>query len=110
MLKVPHVSASREDVRERLKVDRFHRIEMSSPERDIFQKTAALISAIRKTGCSAPKFEETTIPPSERAPCDENRAWIQRIRRGYRPTESTCEGRIYLRYDDRDQSGRFYLR
>lgn len=102
--------ASREDVRERLKVDRFHRVEMSSPERDVFRKTAALISAIRKTGCGAPKYEETAIPASEQMLRDENRAWIQKIQRGYQRVETTCEGRIYLRYDDREQCGRLYLR
>lgn len=52
-----HTSASREDIKGRLCKDCQHRIDTTSPTRDIFQKTTALISALQLLGCRGPMHE-----------------------------------------------------
>ena len=46
MMKSEHVSASRKDLRVRLLHDQDNHLALASPTRDVFQKTAAFISAL----------------------------------------------------------------
>ncbi|KAJ7894497.1 hypothetical protein B0H14DRAFT_3426901 [Mycena olivaceomarginata] len=52
-----HTSATRADVEERLAAEREARLLYSSPSRDIFQTTAAYITAVRTAGCRRPQQE-----------------------------------------------------
>ncbi|KAJ6585422.1 hypothetical protein B0H19DRAFT_927021 [Mycena capillaripes] len=92
----PHESATREMLKERLRNDRDARVQTASPSRDIFQKTAALISALRKLGCTAPLQEETIVESDEEE--DFEKLIFQRTehRRGYVPNVETCQGRLQL--------------
>ena len=97
-MKAVHVSASREDIRARLRRDRQQHIDTMSPTRDIFEKTFALISALQLNGCQAPLCEPTVFSAQE----EDNRSTFafhkSRMQRGYAPLKKTCEGRLYLLY------------
>jgi predicted translin family RNA/ssDNA-binding protein len=60
-MKEPHMSATMEDITTRLQRDRKNRADVTSPSRDIFQKTSALIAALRSTGCPAAAHEDTPL-------------------------------------------------
>ncbi|KAJ7259441.1 hypothetical protein C8J57DRAFT_951375, partial [Mycena rebaudengoi] len=55
---VPHIRASREDVKERLQNNRDHRLQCSSPKRDIFLHTVSFIAALERYGCLKPDSDE----------------------------------------------------
>ncbi|KAJ7029938.1 hypothetical protein C8F04DRAFT_1368646 [Mycena alexandri] len=99
----PHTCATRELLRERLCNDRDTRIAGASPSRDVFQKTGALFSALRKMGCSAPLCEETVYDSDEEEARDAMVLHHRRNRRGYDPKATQCEGRLLLRYDYQQQ-------
>lgn len=97
-LSKPHISASREAIRERLREDQTIRLEHTSPTRDIFRKTSALITALRRTGCSS-KLDETTIrTEEEQDDWDDMFDHQVKIRRGYLPSVEKCEGRLLFKY------------
>lgn len=110
-LQTPHLSATRADLEARLCQDLGVRKEASSPECDVFRKTAALISAIRKLGCGAPEYEETNMSLGEKAYHESEQSWIVKTQRGYKSSERKCEGRISLEYHN-DEHGhcKIYLR
>ncbi|KII92936.1 hypothetical protein PLICRDRAFT_103444 [Plicaturopsis crispa FD-325 SS-3] len=93
-LSSPHTIATREAVKARLLLDRDDRLELASPSKDIFTKTAAYISALRTIGCPSALYEPTYLTgpeSSQRQAYDESR---EKYRRGYEPLNKTCEGRI----------------
>ncbi|KAF8128839.1 hypothetical protein K438DRAFT_1645085 [Mycena galopus ATCC 62051] len=102
-LSVPHVSATRADVRERLQNDCDNRLESSSPSKDVFLRTVAYIAAVQKMGCRRPISEETFLLTSEEEERETREIYLQQIRRGQRQTEGICEGRIIFANDDNDQ-------
>lgn len=81
-----------------MKHERDCRTEGMNPKRDIFQKTAAFIAALRKTGCRAPKCEETVMNPTEKS----TREHEASLSRGYMPLDEFCEGSIRLEFDQLD--------
>lgn len=95
-----HTSASREDINERLRKDRQHRIDTASPTRDIFQKTIALISALQILGCRGPMHESTLVSgwDSEQEITDLLAAHKATIQRGFTPKQPLCSGRLELQY------------
>ncbi|KAG6836008.1 hypothetical protein H0H93_012315 [Arthromyces matolae] len=94
----PHTSATQDAISERLANDRSLRLELSSPEYDIFRKTSALIAAIRTVGCRAVEHEETILPQSEQIFYDDIQAQIRKAQRGYKPDVDRCRGRISINY------------
>ncbi|KAF8189164.1 hypothetical protein K438DRAFT_1936105 [Mycena galopus ATCC 62051] len=99
---VPHLSASRALVRDRLQIDLETHMTTTSPNRLIFEKTAAFIAAVRSLGCGSPESSEVpNLPPSEQ----EQRAYLDahqsQIQRGYEPSIPKCPGRISLEYNYR---------
>ncbi|KAG6847309.1 hypothetical protein H0H93_008916, partial [Arthromyces matolae] len=108
-LSKPHTIATVEAITQRLESDRRLRLEASTPENDIFRKTAALIAAVRKIGCIVPEHEETIIPPSEREQYERIQGLLRRMQRGYEPKVTKCQGRILLEYR-RGLTEQLYLR
>ncbi|KAJ7466610.1 hypothetical protein B0H11DRAFT_1733200 [Mycena galericulata] len=99
----PHTHATRALLQQRLLNDREARLAGTSPTRDVFQKTSALVSALRKMGCSVPLCEDTIYDSDEEEARDAMILHRKRNRRGYTPIEATCEGRLKLSYDHRRQ-------
>ncbi|KAJ7657834.1 hypothetical protein DFH06DRAFT_1327892 [Mycena polygramma] len=97
-----HTSATRDDVALRMAADRESRQRLSSPQRDIFDKTAAYINAIRQVGCRRPLQQETLRTGEELRDFTTHQALKEDLQRGY-SAPKTCEGRIvYHEYPDRD--------
>lgn len=93
-----HTSATRKLLQDRLARDRAERLEFSSPTRDVFIKTSAYISAIRKRGCSSPVFEITQALPLEQEERSRTHEHYSKIRRGYSPPHGLCQGRLEFDY------------
>lgn len=99
----PHCHATRALLQERLHNDRQARLDRASPSRDIFQKTAALVAVLRKLGCAALLCEETVFESDEEEARDALVLYRKRHRRGYKPKDVSCEGRLHLSYDFKQQ-------
>lgn len=97
-MRTVHTTASREDVQTRLCHDRNHLLSIASPSRDIFQKTSALIAALRRTGCPAPACEETNLSSPERNYYKAQQDHEEKLSRGYRPVQTRCGGRISMNF------------
>ncbi|KAJ6453265.1 hypothetical protein DFH09DRAFT_964017 [Mycena vulgaris] len=96
----PHVSASREEITERLRQAQFDRERHSSTRSVLFQKTLAYFVALSKQGCGAPPYEPTTYFGVE---LEQRQAWLlqrDKIRRGH-ISKPSCEGRLLFQYDSR---------
>ncbi|KAK7022633.1 hypothetical protein R3P38DRAFT_3196030 [Favolaschia claudopus] len=97
---VPHCSASPELVRERLRVDMETYAAGTSPNRLVFEKTAALITALRTTGCGSRESTETpALAASEQQAVDFLKTHHSRMQRGYEPAVAQCTGRVSLEYN-----------
>ncbi|KAJ7490348.1 hypothetical protein B0H11DRAFT_2191580 [Mycena galericulata] len=94
----PHHEATRDMLKERLRNDREARIQTASPSRQIFQKTAALVAALRRLGCGATLQEETIVESDEEEEYDKLILHRTEHRRGYVPPTETCQGRLQLAY------------
>jgi hypothetical protein len=103
----PHTTANRGSIEERLRTDREYRLEISSPTRDIFQKTAAYLTAIRRSGCRGPLYEPTSFNDSETQRREMEAEHSMRLQRGYLSSERLCEGRLMFEYNF---SGKAYLK
>ncbi|KAJ6559272.1 hypothetical protein B0H10DRAFT_2368910 [Mycena sp. CBHHK59/15] len=66
---------------------------------DIFKKTAALVTALRRLGCTASLNELTVFDDDEQEVVNQMILHREQNRRGYTPSEETCDGRLYLDYD-----------
>lgn len=83
-----HTSASRGDIQVRLAEERQARLDWTSPQRDVFIKTVAYISAAKTTGC-----RRLAQRPTEQS--QDDRALVERLfHRGYSPREPLCDGQI----------------
>ncbi|KAJ7236183.1 hypothetical protein C8J57DRAFT_1088347 [Mycena rebaudengoi] len=96
---LPHTMASRQLLQTRLLNDRESRMEGTSPSRDVFRKTAALFSALKRMGCSAPLQEETTFESDEEDAQNNLSLYRSQNRRGYEPAAPSCDGRLQFNYD-----------
>lgn len=95
----PHSAATRDLLRARLSNDRKERLEFASPERDVFLKTAAYVTAIRKLGCSSPAHEVTNRTPYEQLEKDRVDEQNTHTQRGYVPkSDNNCQGRLEFEY------------
>ena len=96
-----HTEASREKIAERLSKDRDQRHSSTSPTRDVFQRTASLIAALRKLGCGRALHETTLFTPTELHKNQMVQELQETYRRGYVLPQSLCAGRILFEYDHR---------
>jgi hypothetical protein len=94
-----HTRASLANIQTRLRRDRDDRLQYASPTKDIFCRTAAYLTALRKLGCSRPLLEPTLRSEEEAEALETREIYWQLVRRGYRPKEGTCEGRLLFHYD-----------
>jgi len=88
-------------VKSRLLHDTATRLEGSSPWRDVFNKTAAFMTALRTMGCSGPAFEVTSWLPEEKYERNTERAHQTKMQLGYRRPETKCDGRLLFGHDKR---------
>lgn len=95
----PHVAASQSNVEQHLAQDIDHQVVCSSPTHDIFEKTAAFISAMRKLGCNAPLHEATVLSSSEQRFLDELLIHHTIISQSYNSKTKKYAGRLSLEYD-----------
>ncbi|KAJ7049809.1 hypothetical protein C8F01DRAFT_1264851 [Mycena amicta] len=77
-----------------LKRDAEERARYASPSRDVFERTQALLSAVRRTGCRRPKVEDTKLSEIEQLIREQHEQYLSIAQRGYSPSEETCQGRI----------------
>ncbi|KAJ6549305.1 hypothetical protein DFH09DRAFT_1281487 [Mycena vulgaris] len=102
LLSLPHTSASREDVKERLQNDRDDRLQTSSPSKDVFHRTVGYLAAVQKLGCSRPISEQTFLSATEEEERYARELYLFQAQRGYRMKDGICEGRIVFDYDDNE--------
>jgi hypothetical protein len=102
LLSLGHVSASREDIKERLSFDRDHKMQSSSPSKDVFLRTVGYAAAIQKLGCSRPLSEETFLLASDEEERQTRDLYLHQVQRGYRMPSGICEGRLVFGYDNND--------
>jgi hypothetical protein len=100
-----HQTASRDDIRKRFLNHRIHQNECASPTYQVFEKTAAFITALRRIGCRAPKYEDTVMNAVEKEAYKALMAHHVELKRGYSPENfgERCEGRIILEFDHHDK-------
>ncbi|KAJ7322001.1 hypothetical protein DFH08DRAFT_818378 [Mycena albidolilacea] len=102
---VPHSSASRAQVQDRLRIDLETHAATTSPNCTIFEKTAAFIAAICSLGCGSSESSEVpNLPPSEQEQWAFLEAHQNQIQRGYEPAIPKCPGRIALEYNYRGKA------
>jgi len=101
-MRAVHLSASREDVKARLRQDRQQHINTMSPTQDIFEKTLAFISALQLNGCRAPLYEPTILSVREQEIHSAFAAHKAHMQRGYTPVNKICEGQLHLLYTAED--------
>ncbi|KAJ7257624.1 hypothetical protein C8J57DRAFT_1074290 [Mycena rebaudengoi] len=98
-----HITASREDISQRLRNAQLDRERHSSTRSALFQKTLAYFVALMKQGCSAPPHEATDYFGEE---LEQRQAWLlqlQRNRRGHSP-KTSCDGRLLFQYDNQGKA------
>jgi hypothetical protein len=93
----PHTSASLGDIQQIRMEQRRRRDEFSSPNRDVFLKTVAYISAVLRLGCRRTLQEKTTRDGVELEEFERQQEQRKLFARGHGIADS-CEGRII--YDD----------
>ncbi|KAJ6491498.1 hypothetical protein DFH09DRAFT_1105027 [Mycena vulgaris] len=95
-----HWTATRADLQQHLREERENRLEVSSPKRDIFKRTAAYISTLRNQGCTRPVLEPTLRSEDEQHEFDQHQDRLSQFRRGYTKPER-CLGRIMFHKADK---------
>ncbi|KAJ6606289.1 hypothetical protein DFH09DRAFT_1299558 [Mycena vulgaris] len=93
-LQEPHTCATREAIRQRLANEREARSDWSSPQRDLFMKTSAYITAINQVGCRRRETEVTFRAGAELEAFEAKQALHKAFRRGYSAPQAPCQGRI----------------
>ncbi|KAJ7121386.1 hypothetical protein C8R44DRAFT_705332 [Mycena epipterygia] len=88
-----HTSATRQAIEQRLADERQARLDYSSPQRDVFLKTAAYIAAVKRLGCQRPPDKLTARTPEEQSIYEASQAVAKHFQRGYL-SPATCDGRI----------------
>ncbi|KAJ7140269.1 hypothetical protein C8R43DRAFT_892789 [Mycena crocata] len=100
LLSLPHVSAMRSDVQDRLENDRLYRLQSSSPSKDVFLHTVAYLAAVQKLGCNRPLNEQTFLTASEEEERQARELYLLQIQRGSRIPEGICDGRLVFDHDE----------
>ncbi|KAF8504011.1 hypothetical protein JB92DRAFT_2738854 [Gautieria morchelliformis] len=98
VLRRPHTCVTAELLKERLAIDK---VISNSDAHMILERTVAYMHALRKHGCGAPLCEPTAFTPEERADLDAQSEIVEKERRGRRPVESVCEGRLLFNVDEK---------
>ncbi|KAJ7280439.1 hypothetical protein C8J57DRAFT_1220907 [Mycena rebaudengoi] len=91
--------ASHQLLQTRLLNNRESRMEGTSPSRDVFRKTTALFSALKRMGCSAPLQEETTFESDEEDAQNNLSLYRSQNQQGYEPAAPSCDSRLQFNYD-----------
>jgi hypothetical protein len=92
-LQEPHFQAGRKDIEQRLEDECEMCLDSSSPQRDLFKRTAAYIATLRNQGCTRPLSAVTVRSEAAQEEFEEHQARLEHYRRGYIKPE-TCQGRI----------------
>lgn len=95
-----HVAATQQGVQCWLLHDQETAINIASPTCNIFRKTAALISALRNTGCHALECEPMHLTEGECKYQNLLLAEQEKFCQGYQPHQKWCEGRLSLEFND----------
>jgi hypothetical protein len=90
----PHTHTTQEALRQTLAGDREIHLQHTSPSRDVFQKTAALIAALRKQDCPAPRQEETLFDSNKEVAQEARQEYQAKNHQGYVPKVLICDGRL----------------
>lgn len=96
--KTPHSLATRDNLRERLELEKRSRRNQASPSARVFQKTSSLWAAFSKNGCGGPLDEKTLLTEPEQTVRDKWNSQIEASRRGHEPNP-TCQGRLVMEYN-----------
>ncbi|OSX56007.1 hypothetical protein POSPLADRAFT_1161553, partial [Postia placenta MAD-698-R-SB12] len=98
-----HTFATRQDIKNRLRLDREQHALSATPLRTVFERTLSRIAAYRKYGCGAAVYgADGYLNESDEVWVDhlELRAAHEKARRGYQPSEQVkCGGRLLFMYD-----------
>ncbi|KAJ7201931.1 hypothetical protein C8J57DRAFT_1102564 [Mycena rebaudengoi] len=97
LLSEPHTKATRKDIEIRVQQDREERLQYASPSKDVFCRTAAYLSALRKHGCCRPLLEPTAFTTYEEQLRQTRDEYLYQAQRGYHAPEAKCEGRLTSR-------------
>lgn len=89
-MKAVHNCASQEDIKKRLGRDRQQKLDLASPTCEVFEKTLAFISALRKNRCPGPLYEPTFLSLEEE---ESRKAFLEHAVKIQTPGRKTCEGR-----------------
>ncbi|KAJ6627414.1 hypothetical protein B0H10DRAFT_1779384 [Mycena sp. CBHHK59/15] len=103
LLSLPHETATRDTMKERLQNDREEHLQSSSLSKDVFLRTMVYLAALKKLGCSRPFSEETFLSASEEEEGEACELYLFQTQRGYRMPDGICEGRVVFDYDDNEQ-------
>lgn len=102
-----HTTATREDLKTRLRQDRQQRSKGEMPVRVVFERTVGKLAAYMKHGCGTlttdSRFLDNNAQGLEDEELSQWRAATVRSRRGHRTKHQQpgrlCEGRLLLSYD-----------
>ncbi|KAJ7222651.1 hypothetical protein C8J57DRAFT_1094515 [Mycena rebaudengoi] len=103
-LTTPHETATHQDVCDRLRVDREERVRYASPTRDIFTKTSAYLTAIRRIGCTRQEVEPTILGETEKMLQSQDDLHAHLCQRGHLRKEDICQGRLLYTQDANGKS------
>ncbi|KAF9002823.1 hypothetical protein BDZ89DRAFT_1169676 [Hymenopellis radicata] len=95
-----HTSATRQDVTARLTLEQDV---IHSPARDVFERTSALITGLRRRGCHSEEFEMVHRSEAEQAAFDAVQQHHAELQRGWVDAVSRCKGQLYFNYDSQDR-------
>ncbi|KAJ7211557.1 hypothetical protein C8J57DRAFT_1097634, partial [Mycena rebaudengoi] len=98
--------ATRQDVSDRLRVDRDQRVLHASPTRDIFTKTSAYLTAIRRIGCTRQEVEPTFLGETEKLQQTQDDLHAHISQRGHSRKDDICQGRLLY---TQDANGKSYV-
>lgn len=69
--------------------------ETMSPQRDVFEKTSAYLTALMRVGCTSESNQSDTAYAPPAVDAEERSA----LRRGYPEIRNRCTGRLFFRLD-----------
>ncbi|THU76535.1 hypothetical protein K435DRAFT_704653 [Dendrothele bispora CBS 962.96] len=88
-----HTCTLMEQLQDRLRQELEEQTQLPSPSKDVFNRTAAYISAIRQTGCLSVAYEETHYNSVEAAAQERLLEHRTEMQRGY-SKPNACKGRL----------------
>ncbi|KAJ3926352.1 MAG: hypothetical protein NXY57DRAFT_1065053 [Lentinula lateritia] len=89
-----HSSATRDQLRDLMQRSKEQQMEFSSPMRDVFERTSAYLTAIRRIGCTC---EANLVGDNELEKSSLDGAERVTLRRGYPEMPNRCTGQLVFR-------------